>query len=228
MDHYVVTGFDEPYWNYWGESWIISLIELAKFDGNILIVDLGLSTSIKKKLTDFGAYFLPGETECQNKRASILRSVTDFSIKYPGIYAVWDADVYFQKSVDEVFDLARDQIVITENTGFYAGQDKDLVWLRETQEMISSLYGEVFVCDFLKQSFPQKVSILDDTWNFTNVTSELDNQNVIHPTGRIKSLLTGKNILFWERHHELYEKHSVVKHMNRKLVKKTDVAIQPE
>jgi len=216
MDHYVVTGFDESYWNHWGESWIISLNELAKFDGNILVVDFGLTNSTKNKLVEMGAYILAGKPG--NMRAETLRVIGDFSTRYPGIYAIWDADVYFQKPIDEIFELAKDQLVITDNIGFLAGHQRDLVWLCEAQEMVSFIYGDVFIFDYLK-SFPQKYLKINNTWNFTDVAKIIDDQKVIHPQGKIKLFLTAKNILFWERYQELYRKH-VAKHIGIKLIKK--------
>lgn len=216
MDHYVIAGVDESRWRYWGESWIISLKELAKYDENILIIDLGLSSTIKNKIAEFGGYVLPGKKD-GNQQANILRAVTDFSVKYPGIFAIWDIDVYFQNPIEEIFNLASKQITLTSHDGFYAGSNIDFIWLREMQEMISFVRGDVFVGDYLKKYFPNKFIEVDNSWNYTEI-QELENQKVIHPLNEMKSLLTNKNVLFWERHKDLYNKHSVVNHITRKLV----------
>ena len=55
MFNYVITGFDEKYWNLWGESWIISLKELAEFDlSNTIIIGYDLSENTKQKILSFG------------------------------------------------------------------------------------------------------------------------------------------------------------------------------
>lgn len=230
MDHYVVTGFDELNWSSWGESWIISLKELAKFEDNILVVDFGLTTQIKKKLADFGVYLLPGDNT-KNKQSAILQATAEFAAKYPGIFAIWNADVYFQHPIDEIFSLTKEKIAITNDNGFYAACHDDLIWLREIQEATSFVCGDVFVFEYLKQFFQHRYIIVDETWNFTNVTKlhSLAIQKVIHPLDDIKPLLVNKGVLFWERYKDLYDKHCVVKHVGRKLVKKPeDVIVQQE
>lgn len=218
MDRYVVTGFDDNYWPSWGSSWILSLKEFAKFNDNILVVDLGLSQSAKAKLSDFGAYVLPAKGK---GRLGIFRTISDFAADYPGIFAVWDADVYFQKPIDEIFELARHKIAITENPGFYAVSGQSFPWLREMQDMLSFIFrNDIFFHESLKNHFLSCREIIDNTWNFIDVSRSLEDQKVIHPSGKIKSLLPGRDILFWERHKELFDAaFSTKHHMGRKLLK---------
>lgn len=219
MDRYVVTGFDDGYWMNWGASWIISLKELAKFDENILVVDLGISQPVKKKLAELGAYVLHGNGNGKG-RQGIFQSISEFAVKYPGIFAVWDADVYFQSPIDSIFDLAKDKIAITSNPGFYACHGSNFQWLKDLQDMNLFMREDTFFYDILKTNFIHRRDIVDDTWNYTDVSkAAFSEQKVIHPSGKIKSLCHGKNVLFWERHKQLFDDNFATKHMGRKLVK---------
>ena len=43
MKRYVVTGFDEHYWNAWGMHWLASLQNVAHYKGDIIVVGHNLS-----------------------------------------------------------------------------------------------------------------------------------------------------------------------------------------
>lgn len=205
MDRYVVTGFNEYYWHQWGVSWIASLKELAKFDENILVVDFGLSQITKNKLIEYGAYLLPGVGS--DFRVGIFNAILDFSKKYPGIFAIWDADVYFQSNIIEIFGQAKNNLLITKNPGFYAGTHEHIQTLSKIQTLVSHIQNAHFF-DCLKNYFPQLYLEVDDSWNFTDVAQNIDDKKVIHPTGDIKKMFNNQNIAFWERHKDIYNKYA--------------------
>lgn len=215
--NYVVTGFDENYWERWGLSWIISLKELAKFQGTILVVDFGLPQSIKNQVKNLGAYLLPSQGEAH--RLAILEAISGFAAKYPGVYAIWDADAYFQSSIDEVFELASRQIVLTESPGFFACPHDQFGRLNKIKQLAELFQDSIHNC---LSYFPNAYTKIEDAWNYTQVANlqELDCQKVIHPEGRIKALMTGKKIAFWERYPDLYEKYAAPKpHTKSRLIK---------
>ena len=231
MENYIATGFNEIYWKRWGVSWIASLREFAEYKGDILVVNFGLSISTRKKLAELGVTILPGGYEA-NFRVGILNAISEFAEKHSGIFAVWDADVYFQDNIDEIFDLAKDQLVITDNVGFYAGTSKDLASFKEIQNLISFIQQENHFAHEYLPYFPQARKI-GNTWNFTEVTKLQDDgkftfnneiQKVIHPAGPIKDFLPGRKIAFWERHKDVFKKYSDGNYYtsNRRLVSKND------
>lgn len=223
--NYVVTGFDNDYWNQWGSSFIASLKELAKYKGEIVVVSFGLSKFIQDKLINYGIQVIQGNDTFQ--------SISEFASQNAGIYAVWDADVYFQDNIDEIFELATNQIVVTENYGFYAASSEKFLFLQEVQKMISFL-GKIDTdfYDYLSHYCPQ-IKKIGNTWNYTDVVKLQDFegklcinevcQKVIHPSGVIKKFLTGKNIAFLERYPEIHAEYSaIITRTSRKLVTKKD------
>lgn len=230
MQKYAVTGFDENHWNRWGTSWLISLKELARFDGEIIVVGFGLSASIREKIISTGAMYLPGDFT-GNIREDTLRKITELSIGKPGVYAYWDADVYFQINVDEVFDLAKDKFVVSanRNPGFLAGPHWQWQYLKDIQNMMIFVEGRPDVYACLVKNFGEFVSTVDNTWNFTDIPSLKPEGNLlahkghiphaIHPSGPMKIYLTGRDIFFWERHKDLFQKFTERrKSSSRKLV----------
>lgn len=217
--NYVVTGFDEHYWNRWGISWIASLKELAKYQGTILVVDFGLPKPIKNELKELGAFLLPGKGS--SHRVGILNAIGEFAAKYPGVFAIWDADVYFQSNIDEIFDLANHKILATEYPGFVACSHDQFVKIGNIQKLATSFNDSFHNC---LSFFPDSYTKVDATWNYTQVANlqELDHQKVIHPEGRIKALMIGKKIAFWERHPDIYERYTISKpHSKSRLIKST-------
>lgn len=218
MDRYVVTGFDDNYWPSWGSSWILSLKEFAKFKENILVVDLGLSSLTKHKLSKFGVYVLPAKGEGQ---LGIFKTIIDFASNYSGIFAIWDVDVYFQKPIDDIFELAQHKITITENPGFYAASSLSFPWLNEMQDMLSFIFkNNTFFHESLKNNFLSCREIVEDTWNFVDIFNDFEEQKVINPRGKSNSFLD-KDVLFWDRYKELFNAtfHTEHKHIGKKLFK---------
>jgi hypothetical protein len=222
MNNIVLTGFDENYWQQWGLSWIISLKEFAKFNGSIIVVGFNLSTTTVSKLAEFGVTLLTGEGK--DIRVGTLNAIQKIQFENPCVVAFWDADVYFQEEIDEIFDLAKNQIVITNNAGFIAFPNEKYSDIKEMQDMVTFVEG-VFVFDYLKH-YGVNISIIDDTWNYVDLPNlqEVDGklgtdkvQKVIHPSGHIKTLLTGKNLTFWDRYKDIYNKYIDVKSHGKRL-----------
>ena len=218
MNNYVVTGFDESYWQKWGISWLASLIYLAKHDvDQTIIFGYDLSSGTQKKITDAGVRLLPGKSS-GNIRSDTLRAICKLASKEQGVYAYWDADVYFQEGISEIFKLANDDIVISsnQNHGFLAAPDYQWFYMNDLFNLISFVEDKASLHDCLFGSFSKIPVRVDNTWNFVDLprlknkddvlTYKDKVQKVIHPSGHLKLLLTNRNILFWELHKELYNK----------------------
>jgi hypothetical protein len=198
-----VTGFNEEYSNY-GLSWLISLRNLAQYNGDIKIFGYDLSTSTKSIIKKFDVDLIECQN-CSNIRNDVLIKIKNIS----GKIAFWDADAWFQDKIDEVFDL--DEIATTENQGFfYAPKWKILGDLIEFSTRNNLNFN-------LSKQFNYLCIKLDPTWNYTKIIDlkndeKLTCQNsivkVVHPAGQIKKHLENLNIFFWDRHKDLFLKHT--------------------
>lgn len=234
MKNYVVTGFDEEYWHLWGASWLVSLREFAKYDPeHIVIVGFNLSSNTKAKILDTGAMLFPGISS-GDIRSDTMRAITDFAKKEAAIFAYWDADVYFQDDISEVFKLAKDDLVVSSNgsPGFLAGPSYQWMCVCDVLNIMSFMNDKSSIHECLTKHFDKFVTKIDNTWNFTDIPHLKDAaddklaykgqiQKVVHPSGHIKRTLNNRNIFFWERHKELHQSVDRKKNGVRKLVSKS-------
>lgn len=239
MHKYVVTGFDERYWQTWGASWLISLKEIAKHDPDfIIVIGFELSPATKTKLLEAGVMLIPGKPTW-NMRSEIFRCISELANGEPGIYAYWDADAFFQEDISEVFDLAKNNFIVSDNRspGFLAGPYFQWTYLRDIQN-IMSYFGDtsdVHLC--ILNYFDKFITKIDSTWNFTDIPhlKDVDGklsynnqvQKVIHLSGPIKMFLPNRDLVFWERYKDLFQKFMEKKKSgSRKLVTKTKLHTQ--
>lgn len=233
MGNYVVTGFNEKYWQLWGASWLISLKELAKHDvTQIAVVGFGLSSNTINKINDTGVVLFSGKsTGCI--RNDVLRSIVDLARKESAIFAYWDADVFFQEDISEIFSLAQNDLVISSNKtqGFIAGPSHQWMLVHDILNMMNFLKDKGDFHDVLIRHFSNMIIELDNTWNFSDIPHLKDIegkltykglvQKVIHPSGQIKKTLSNKGVLFWERHNDLYRLIERKKTVTPKMVSKS-------
>ena len=222
MRNYVVTGFDEKYWPRWGQSWFLSLKEVAKHD-DIIVVGFNLSQSTTEKISSC-AKVISHSATC-NFRSETLRQICSYASSQPGTYAYWDATAYFQEEIKGIFSLVNGKIAITSEPGFLAASHSEWKIISEIQKVMD-FTGANDLHEVLKKHFPNFVAVVDDTWNFTDIPAlrEFDGKlaikenikKVIHPKKNIQSMLANQNILFSERYKHLFpEKKKSV----RKLIK---------
>lgn len=217
MENYVITGFDEKYWHLWGESWLISLSKIAKHNiENTIIIGFNLPCRIKAKIEKTGVVLINRKTSGEIQ-SETLRTIASFSKKESGIFAYWDADVYFQDNINDVFDLAKNDLIISKNcnSGFIAGNHQHWLHLNDLFTAIDFVGHENTLFTCLTKHFKSSLKILDNNiFNFTDMTllKDIDDklmynneiQKVIHPSGKIKHFLNNRNILFWDRYKDLY------------------------
>jgi len=233
MRKFAVTGFDERYWQTWGASWLISLKEIAHHDpDHIVVVGFDLSPPTKTKILETGAMLLPGKPTW-HLRSEIFRCISELAAGEQGIYAYWDADTFFQEDIGEVFDLAKDNFVITanRNAGFLAGPAFQWVYLRDIQNVMSYFGDTNEVHSCIISYFDKFITKIDSTWNFTDIPHLKDVggklthndkvQKAIHFSGPIKMFLSNRDLVFWERHKDLFQKFMEKKKHLHKLVPKS-------
>jgi hypothetical protein len=217
MENYIVTGFNEESWRLWGVSWLVSIKELAKFDTKkVIIVGFGLSFNTKNKITDTGATLLTGDFSTDIRNGTI-KVITDLAKKSSAIFAYWDVDVFFQTDISEIFEIAKNDLVVSANKskGFLAGPSNRWSHISNILNIMCFFDDKRDFYDCLISNFKNFIVEVDSTWNFTDIphlkdvdgylTYKNQIQKVIHPTEEIKNVLSNRNILFWERYKDLYQ-----------------------
>lgn len=216
IKEYVVTGFDENYWYFWGSSWLASLREFTKHSPDqIVVVGFNLSENTKSKINDTGVSFF-SEVHSGNIRSNTIRFITDLAKKENAIFAYWDADVFFQDDISDIFKIANNDLVVSSNLnqGFLAGPSHKWLLMKDILNIMSFVNDKNDPCKFLIDHYDDFILKIDNTWNFTDIPhlKDIDNklsyknqlQKVIHPTGQIKMAMKNKNILFFERFKDLH------------------------
>lgn len=198
----VVTGFNEKYWPVWGSSWLISLKELAKYSGPIVIVGYNLSPQTSKNIKNQNVKLVTGKYT-GNYRADTFRHISELEGE---VFAYWDADAYFQKDISEILEKAKNEFLISNKPGFLAGSKKNWQSLRDIQKIVNFM-GDVDPYKYLTDYYSNALTKVEDTFNFVDVTKLSNNDpHVVHPHGPIKNMLFNRNILFSEKHKELIQK----------------------
>jgi len=218
-ENFIITGFDESYWPRWGSSWILSLREKAKYEGNVFVVDCGLSDFTKNKLISKNVFFLNSNPELPDVRTKTIDAIANYAKDYSGNYVYWDADVYFQESIDEIFEIISDKFIISNNHnhGFLAAPFYQWSFIKDIENFIRlghDVVSHYSIFNSLLLDFSNLVTLVDNTWNFTEIHKVLNIkksievngviQKVIHPSGPLKDILKNKNILFDEKYKAEY------------------------
>jgi hypothetical protein len=113
MKQTVATTFDAAYWSAWGLSWLASLRELAGFTGEVVVFDAGLEGGVAHKLGELGVRVLPLTRRYGVAEMDRHVSLAGLAASEPGVYVGFDADLYFQGGLDELFRSAADRLVAT-------------------------------------------------------------------------------------------------------------------
>lgn len=234
MNNYAITGFDDNYWNLWGASWIISLRELAGFNPeNTVVVDFDLSTNTKSKILDTGVILIPGTIHSRDLRCDTMRAIVDLAKKEDAIFAYWDADAYFQEDIDEIFQIAKNDLVVSSNRihGFLAGSSHQWMCVENILNIMSFMNDKGSFHECLINHFEKFILKTSNSWNFTDIPhlKDIDGkltyqgqvQKVVHLTGPIKRTLGNRNIFFWNRYENLYLSKDGNKNVTRKLMPKS-------
>lgn len=215
MKKYIVTGFDENYFKY-GAAWLASLKKFANYDGEIFVIGYDLSKKTENKIIETGAKLIQSKKP-KDFREDIFWHIFQMSqYVQDGVLAYWDADVYFQSDILDVFNLAKNHIVATTNPGFLAAPAKKWKAIQTINKFRNLVYSDLKLHAVLTKYFSHDIlKIIDDSWNYTDVPKlkEIDGilqskdlvPKTIHVSGNIKLLLANRGILFWERYPELYK-----------------------
>jgi len=212
MPNCIVTGFDEIYYKKFGLFWLISLREIAKYQQDIVIFGKNLPLSIKNTIHKFDAKII----DCNfHDRNNILKNIKTIDFDKCVYY---DADVWFQDTIDELFDFEFEQINISQNMnfGFIATCKKNWTLFSDFSKLFD-LFDDDCLITFYTQ-FKEKFSFVDNTYNLIELFSLTEDEHklkvnnkvakVIHPSGAIKNQLGNSNLSFSERHKDLIAKFS--------------------
>ena len=114
----IAVCFDESSWNYWGIPWTASLNFLAKFSGQIVVVDFGILPKTHSFFDRLKNYIvIPAEKKYGLQELDFINTISNYAAKNGGVWASWDNTCYFQDDINEVFDLASNKLVCCRSTG---------------------------------------------------------------------------------------------------------------
>lgn len=213
MKKYAITGFDNSYLK-WGMSWALSIKQLAKHS-DVIIVGFGLDQTSKDKIINLGFQYIE-EQPSKNVKEEVFKHIIQLANKEDAVFAYWDADAFFQSSIEDLLNGVEDNFLISnnKNAGFIAANSKRWLSVKELQNITSFIENKIYTFESIVKYFNNFTSLVDDKWNYINVSDlkwidgSLQTSAivpiVIHPSGNIKSFLDNKNILFWECHKDLY------------------------
>jgi len=234
--NFITTILNENYWNPWGISWISSLIEFADTKAKIIVVDCGLSAKTLKKLIELGVTVLP-HIEANGFQKTAFLTVKKFDNNKGNKYLFFDADIWFQLPVDELFDQIDDRFLICKNLnyGFLGFSSESFNKFDMIQTFCSYTHDDdVFAC--LVKHFPYSLNKIDNKYNFNNLPElktkdgmlvfNEEPQVTIHFQGVLKTCSGKKNLLYHERYPDLFAKYNETKKFISKIVtpkQKSDV-----
>lgn len=218
MKNYVFTGFDEKYWSNWGSSWVYSLREVANYEGDVIVVDCGLSDATRNKLVEKEVAIIKSDQEGDVKKRTFVE-IANYSKKNKGNFVYWDADVFFESRIEEIFKEVEDKILLSKNKngGFIGAPYYQWVFMNDVlnfMKLTKQKDHSAKLIGCLTENFDRFVKYVSNTWNFINLNQisenkiEVDEEKpiVIHPTGNLKYILEHKGFLFHERKNEGYLK----------------------
>jgi hypothetical protein len=61
--NFIFTALNEKYYKLYAIPWIFSLRQIANFQGQVIIIDFGLSESSKNELSKFNVVFIGGDQQ---------------------------------------------------------------------------------------------------------------------------------------------------------------------
>ena len=214
--NYIVTGLTEKYWKPWGASWLASLLELAETKSNIVIIDFGLKNCTKEKIKNHNVILFEAEKKHLG-RNSALNTICKLAKEVDGNFVYYDADVWFQDKIDDVFDFIEDKILICENRnfGFIAGNQKS--WQNyEIVNNITDAMKDEAKTECLLKYFDNSLKFIENKYNCINLSDLTDDKILkyrgnaiaaLHPTGTLKRLLAKRHLFFAERYPDLFSKY---------------------
>ena len=231
MSNCVFTGLDEEYWRKWGSSWVYTLREVAGYKGNAIIIDCGLSSSSISKIEEKNISLIKSETSGGAKIKSLM-AIADYSKKNKGNFVYWDADVFFESAIDEVFSQIGNKIILSKNMniGFIGAPSYHWVFIEDLVKFVRLTKKSRSVEDLLTTDFSGFVEYVSNTWNFIDLHRledsrlQVDGKKpiAIHPTGLLKSSLAHKKFLFHEREDAGYLSFiDNISKISKKLIKRT-------
>ena len=233
--NFICTILDENYWNPWGVSWISSLLEFTDTRASVLVVNCGLSAKSVKKLDELGATVLPSvEVSGYHERA--VRTLRLFD-KGDGKYLFFDADVWFQLPVDELFERIDDSFMICKNMNYgFLGFSSDSFAKLDMVQKFCQQAHDTGALSCLTRHFPNYLAVVDNKYNCCNLP-ELrskdgmlalndEPQHAIHFQGILKGCSAKKNLLYHERYPDLFSKYCESrKFVSRMVVSKQDSVV---
>jgi len=212
----VVTGMTERLWNPWGASWCLSLKNLAKTQAHVKVVDLGLTQLTRQKIQSLGFEVADGELR-SGIRSSTLSHVIP-RISEGDRFCFFDFDVWFNGSVDSAFALLEEKVVVCQNLdhGFLGLTKRSGRNLAAVGGLLEAL-GDSDTHKSIHENFDAFFTRVEDNYNVISLPDIEEREGVltylghvavgIHPTGLFKQTPSRRQLLFHERHRDMFDEH---------------------
>lgn len=158
-DHWVLTCADERVYGDLLVPWLGSLVSVARWQGQIVVFDYGLSEEHAQLLRDLGVLVEPVPQRHFVNLDRFLH-LASFAEANAGLIAQWDADVWFADTIDPLFDdqlresgerlvCNLDRVFQTSCYQVAREDPRILAKVRSVLEPIVQRHGNVLQCGFL-------------------------------------------------------------------------------
>ncbi len=166
LNKFLVSGFDENYFQRFGVSWFASLKEISKFDGIVVLLAFNVkNTKILEILKNNNVIVIHKEN-IQDKRLAIFDTISELQIHSQGKYAYFDIDGYFSDEINSLYEMeTNDYLLIANaaNLGFCFGDNAAWNMFKDYRLFEKFFNFEHSSVDFL--SLNKKISQIDSIWN---------------------------------------------------------------
>lgn len=127
MNNYLITSFDESYFNRFAVGWFGSLFDISNFNGRVIVVNFGYKNkSVIEKLERKGINFIHLEN-LSNKRYVVYNKISEIQKNDIGNYVYYDFDGYFNSDINSLFSECEKGIFLrakNNNDGFVCGDNE--------------------------------------------------------------------------------------------------------
>lgn len=191
-DNFLVTCFDEKYFNLFGASWFASLFDVSKFEGKVIAIAFDFKKQENLDVLQKHGINVIHTTDHNDKRTFAYIKIAELQKNNQGKYAYFDFDGYFRKDINCLFDMHENGLFLrsqNNNDGFVLGDnaawDKFYEFVKFENFCKFRLSTEYFLLS------SDGIKHIDNKFNYvepSRLTSDSD-ACFVHYTGAIKNYI---------------------------------------
>lgn len=142
MERWVITCASAPIYNDLLPAFLGSLREIAKYDGNIGILDYGFTNPQRKKLKSLGIVLIPALHHYNPIISDRFKTLGEHFKNKEAAICEWDCDVFFCDEIDSAFDQIKPGVLTATIDATYQHFLKGCVF-EEFQERVKKVLDKV-------------------------------------------------------------------------------------